>query len=111
LLLALEQRLARIGERLTAEKAAALLADGFIEFGASGKIWTKADVVAAMAVWEPASATIEDFSVRELGSSLCLVTYKFVEAGNANRSSLRSSLWRYSGKAWEMVFHQGTTIK
>ncbi len=108
LLLELEHRLARIGKRITAAEAGALLADDFLEFGASGKVWTKSDIVAAMAIWQPISATIEEFKVREIAPAHCLVTYRFK---TAERSTLRSSLWRNSSGVWQMIFHQGTIVQ
>lgn len=99
----LEQRLARVGRTISAEEAAALIADDFVEFGASGRVWSKTEVVAAISQ-EPASERkLEDFSVRELSASVCLATYR-------TGSSLRSSIWRRIGDTWQMVFHQGTTL-
>jgi hypothetical protein len=108
LLLALEQQLAC--RRLLVQESAALLADEFVEFGASGKVWNKQEIVAAMARWQPIERTFEDFAVRELGPSLCLVTYRLIDVGHRS-SSLRSSLWRYDGESWRMIFHQGTLVK
>ena len=78
LLFELEQRLARVGRRLSAEEASSLIAEDFVEFGASGKVWSKAEIVAAMCQWAPIERIVEDFTVRELGASVCLVTYKSV---------------------------------
>ena len=107
LLLTLEQQLAC--GRMSAHEAAALLADDFFEFGASGKVWTKHEVIAAMAKWQPIERTFADFAVRELSPSVCLVTYRLVDA-EASSLSLRSSLWRHDGESWQMLFHQGTVV-
>jgi hypothetical protein len=69
-LLRYEQRLARIGGKVSAEEAAGLIADDFIEFGSSGRVWSKADIVPAMAQWEPVEASIADFAVRELAPAV-----------------------------------------
>jgi hypothetical protein len=34
--------------KLSTEDASSLIAEDFIEFGASGKVWTKAEIIAAM---------------------------------------------------------------
>ena len=48
LLFELEQRLAQVGRRLSAEDAGSLIAEDFVEFGASGKVWSKAEIITAM---------------------------------------------------------------
>src|SRR5690348_5525501 len=107
LLLTLEQRLA--SGRLPALEAAALLADDFVEFGASGKVWTKQEILAAMENGRAIERTFVNFTVREVGPSTCFVTYQLIDADG--RSSLRSSLWRRVDEDWQMLFHQGTLTK
>jgi hypothetical protein len=99
----LEQRLARVGGKVSAEEAAALIADDFVEFGASGKVWSREEVVAAISQWPASDRKLENFSVRELSAAVCLVTYRA-------DSSLRSSIWRRIGDRWQMIFHQGTAL-
>jgi hypothetical protein len=65
MLFELEQRLAQVGRKLSAEDASPFIAEDFVEFGASGKVWTKAEIIAAMSQWEPVERVIEDFTVRE----------------------------------------------
>lgn len=103
-LLDLERRLAGIGKRLPAEHAAALIADDFVEFGSSGRVWNKTDIVAAMAQWPPIDGTLEDFTVRELSATVCLVTYRL-------GPTLRSSIWRMDGDQWRIIFHHGSKAR
>jgi len=110
----LEQRLAQVGRRLSAEDAGSLIAEDFVEFGASGKVWSKAEIIAAMSQWAPIERIVEDFRVRVLSASICLVTYKVIgvtKDRQASPFSLRSSIWRYMGERWQIVFHQGTNVK
>jgi hypothetical protein len=110
----LEQRLAQVDRRLSAEDAGSLIAEDFVEFGASGKVWSKAEIIAAMSQWAPMERIVENFSVRELSASVCLVTYKVIGVTEDRRNShftLRSSIWRYTGEGWQIVFHQGTNVK
>ena len=106
MLFELEQRLAQVGRCLSADEASSLIAEDFVEFGASGKVWSKAEIIAAMSQWAPIERIVEDFTVQELSASVCLVTYKVVGVDKqASPFSLRSSIWRYIGERWQIVFH------
>ena len=86
------------------------IADDFVEFGASGKVWTKTEIITAIAGWGPSERLVENFTVRELSPGICLVTYKVIgKDRQPNPSSLRSSIWRKHGESWQIIFHQGTT--
>jgi hypothetical protein len=74
MLFELEQRLAQTGRKLTAEEASSLITEDFVEFGASGEVWSKAEMIAAMSQWSPTERIVESFSVREQSASVCLVT-------------------------------------
>src|SRR5213080_2241093 len=87
MLFELEQRLAQVGRKLSADDASALIAEDFVEFGASGKIWSKAEIIAAMSQWAPIERMVENFSVRELSASICLVTYKVIGVTKDRRNS------------------------
>jgi hypothetical protein len=100
------------------DAVSALLGDDFIEFGSSGVIYDKITVLAGLEGERDEGVPIErqtsDWSVRELGPDAALITYRVRrrEAPNGPwEASLRSSIWRRTGMAWEMVFHQGTKIQ
>ncbi len=84
-----------------------LLAADFREFGASGRIWTRQEIIEALASETESTITSSDFACQMLSPSLALITY-IAETGN--RRSLRSSIWRLEGESWRMHFHQGTPI-
>jgi hypothetical protein len=107
-LLEFEKRLARVDQKLSVEEATSLIADEFIEFGTSGKVWNKAEIVSAIANWPPSRSIVENFCVTELSPSVCLVTYKLRGAPEWFGSTLRSSIWRCTDGKWQMMFHQGT---
>jgi hypothetical protein len=95
LLFELEQRLAQAGRRLPAEEASFLIAEDFVEFGSSEKVWSKVEIIAAMSQWSPIERIVENFRVRELSPSVCLVTYKVLGVDRQSSPfSLRSSIWR-----------------
>jgi len=107
----LETSLHRKQIRNCADAVSGLLADCFIEFGSSGKVWDKSSMVESMRREKlDQQITVEDFAARELAPDVVLVTYisKKVAGDQLAGSTLRSSLWkRFDGK-WQMIFHQGT---
>jgi hypothetical protein len=108
----LEQRLAQVARKLSVEDASSLIADDFLEFGASGKVWTKTEIISAMSRWKSIERIVENFTVRELSASVCLVTYKVIAVDRQpSPFSLRSSIWRNNGETWQIIFHQGTSVK
>lgn len=110
----LEQLLALAGERPTRDELDRYIANDFIEYGASGRIWTKGAVIEAMQTWPSVEREVVDFDVRALSDSVALVTYKSIrqpEPLSAPRTSLRASVWRQNGKSWELLFHQGTATQ
>jgi hypothetical protein len=90
----------------------ALLAEGFVEFGASGQVWTKTDVITGLQNEAFVARTIHDFELRELSADIVLATYRCgsSSADGVVSFSLRSSIWRKHLDDWQMVFHQGTKI-
>jgi hypothetical protein len=87
-----------------------LLDPDFREIGASGRLWTRDEVIAALLADSDTAqrvVNVSDMSGREVGPGLVLLTYVTqVGAGRARRSSL----WRHSMKGWRVIHHQGTPI-
>lgn len=104
-LLKLEQRLLSQATRGNAEEISRLIADDFTEFGASGGIWNKADLVEQLPRQPFTQRTISEFAVKPLSENTALVTYQCHTAASNSR---RSSIWRKQDEQWQMVFHQGT---
>lgn len=84
-----------------------LIADEFIEFGRSGKIYNKKDVIQSCSTEETRNFMVEDFKISELSENVILATYKTIEN---NVASLRSSIWKLFDHQWKIVFHQGTVL-
>lgn len=109
---ALEQLLlepeARMDDRLLDQ----LLAEDFVEFGAVGKSWTKAQVIAGLKTQTWIKRTIEDFKLLVLAEGVALATYlcRHQNAHGDESLSLRSSVWKTCEDGWHMVFHQGTRV-
>jgi len=101
----LEQRLLSQTTRGNTEDISRLIADDFTEFGASGGVWSKTDLIQQLPCQPFIQRTISEFAVKPLSGDTALVTYRcHTNAGN----SLRSSIWRKQEEQWQMVFHQGT---
>ena len=108
---AVERQLLDPAVRRDAHVVSELLADDFVEIGASGRLWTRDETIAELAV-EPAggahardAAETSDWTVRELAPGLAFVGYVSARAGRRVR---RTSLLRLESGRWRMFFHQGT---
>jgi hypothetical protein len=88
-----------------------LLADEFIEFGSSGRIHTKTDLVEALQAETPTKQTTSDFKVIHLSPDAALLTYRIHLHREPPLYTLRSSIWQLSGGKWRMIFHQATITK
>ena len=109
---ALEVELHRPAARDDAARLDALLHPDFVEFGRSGRSYSKADIIDRL-VASPAHATVvsDRFSLRLLAQDVGLLTYRsahVADDGGLELHALRSSIWRREGGAWRMSFHQGT---
>ncbi|HWG49953.1 MAG TPA: nuclear transport factor 2 family protein [Candidatus Acidoferrales bacterium] len=114
LLYDLETTLHKKAVRHSPQLLAALLADEFIEFGSSGRVFSKPAIIEALQVETlEQPAQVENFQMRELAPGVALVTYvasRTAPNGLLSGRTLRSSLWKREGSGWRMIFHQGTRI-
>lgn len=91
--------------------AADLLCDDFQEFGMSGRVYDKAEVVAALGDGPRVPLAASNFAVALLAPPLALVTYRALRPSEPPVESLRSSLWRRCEDGrWRLRFHQGTVV-
>ena len=97
--------------RMSRALASALLADDFVEFGSSGRVYDKVSVLDALAIDASVAPAVRDFAVKALGPGVYLATYctvRHASSGEDMRQALRSSIWRQTGAHWQLVFNQGT---
>jgi hypothetical protein len=90
---------------------AELLADDFIEFGSSGRIWTRDEILDLLAGEIPAPIHMTDFECTLLAGDVAMVTYRASRTDartGIHISSLRSSIWTKKPGGWRLRFHQGT---
>jgi hypothetical protein len=115
LLRRLEEELLKPEIRRSPDQVGALLSDGFVEFGSSGGVYNKQQVVEALKQEGSPDPGIRlslvDFVAKSLASDVILVTYRTIQEGGPGarqESRLRSSIWKLIDGRWQMVFHQGT---
>ncbi|MFO1310991.1 MAG: DUF4440 domain-containing protein [Burkholderiales bacterium] len=106
-ILAREQALLQPDVRKSQELADSL-ADEFIEFGTSGRMYTRQDLVEALKAESPSRLTTSHVRVFAVAEHVVLVAYMIERHGTPAVHTLRSSLWERKQGAWRMVFHQGT---
>ncbi|GGN73608.1 DUF4440 domain-containing protein [Streptomyces albiflavescens] len=103
-----ELRLLDPGIRRSPERVGALLHPDFQEFGASGRIWDRAAIVAALAAEnEPGARLCTTSRMKGVQLAPDLVHLAFDTDHNGRRAH-RSSLWRLTEEGWLLYFHQGT---
>lgn len=93
----LEERLLTPQVRASAEELACLLADDFLEFGGSGRVFDRQEVIATLPLQPKERFALTDFRLRLLAPTIALAMYRVVRSGGqqgAPQGSLRSSIWR-----------------
>lgn len=107
----LERKLHSLSVRQNAAEISALLAPEFFEFGSSGRIWSRQDILERLPQ-EDGGTPIEswNYQATPLSDDVVLVTYvsQRLTDGRPASQFLRSSIWRRINDVWVMAFHQGT---
>ena len=85
-----------------------LLADKFVEFGSSERVYTKNDLVAVLRAESSVAQTTSDFRFTALAPDVALLTDKICRHSQPPADTLRSSVWQSPSGQWQMVFHQAT---
>ncbi|MCO7222477.1 DUF4440 domain-containing protein [Klenkia sp. PcliD-1-E] len=91
-------------------RAGVLLHPAFTEVGASGRSWTRAEILEAMAgELSLAGEQVEvgDMTGEQVATDVVQLRFTTVVAGRVAR---RSSLWRRTDGRWQLWFHQGTLV-
>lgn len=106
-----ELRLLSPRVRRSADAVDGLLHPDFVEFGASGRVWDREAMLAAITGPEltPGDAAIvSELAATRLADDVVHLTYITRRAGRRVR---RSSLWcKTDAGTWGLFFHQGTPI-
>ncbi|MEL4505173.1 ribonuclease HI family protein [Luteococcus sp. H138] len=101
---ALEESLLLDSVRSDKRRVEALLHPDFTEIGASGKLWSRARMLASI---EPLTnrTTLEVIGVDKLADDVILLRWRSRSRGAI---ALRSSVWVRTAAGWQLRFHQGT---
>lgn len=83
-----------------------LLHDDFVEHGASGRIWTKSEVLDDLEANPAFVGAAINVTASALATGVVLVTYEIT----GPRPSLRSSVCVRDDSRWRLRFHQGTLL-
>jgi len=108
----LEEDLWRGELRFERKRMEEILAPDFFEFGKSGRVYQREDILEASAQLIKDRPPLLDFKARSLGSNVVQVTYvsAVIHEGIEERA-LRSSIWSRTEHGWQLRFHQGTAKK
>lgn len=93
------------------ERVGRLLAEDFLEFGSSGRVWTREMTLEQLSTETYSPPVVDSFACTMLGKDVALVTYRAVRSNEATGErtvTLRSSVWTRMSGDWKMRFHQGT---
>ena len=102
----LELEIATQSSRKNSARLAQLLADDFQEFGKSGKIYSKEQIIALLSDEAPREIALSNFTFKALANDAVLVTY---QSSSNGISANRSSIWiKRDGQDWQLLHHQGT---
>ena len=107
---AFEEQLLQTDFRRNRKAVSKLLANDFREFGSSGRVWNKQQILDQLETEPGFHAAIQDFQAIELVSGVFLVTYTagVDRTGAETAASLRTSIWIMRNGRWQMILHQGT---
>ena len=111
LLFDLERRLLQPEVRRSSEELTKLLADDFVEFAGSGRVFDRQSIIEALSAEPPFQISVTNFRAVSLAQDVVLVTYRAAISEDEQRPaklSLRSSIWKQIDNRWQMIFHQGT---
>lgn len=99
--IALELRLLQPDTRADRRALERLLHPEFREIGASGRLWERDAIIAALIADPGDRFAARDVEAHRIAANAVLVTY-------ATERSRRSSLWVRGDEGWQARFHQGT---
>ena len=106
--LALERELQTAHCRSDPDRLADLLADDFVEVGASGAVWDKASILDLLDSEDSVEIEVLQLSGRVISADLVLLHWI---SRRADMRARRTSLWRRIESGWELVHHQGTPLR
>jgi hypothetical protein len=87
----------------------AVLAEDFIEFGRSGRIYSRQQCLDVPEDAIDIVMPLPNFEIRPLGADIVQITYtSIVTYGDEVERANRSAIWLKTTGGWKLKFHQGT---
>lgn len=111
---ALEESLWQAETRFDDAAMDKVFAQDFCEFGRSGRIYQRQDMLLGQsnALEIDATLPLRDFRIRPLTDDIVQVMYvSEIRYGSQVETANRSSIWRSEPTGWKLCFHQGTPTK
>jgi hypothetical protein len=109
---ALEQSLLRAEVRSDSDRLGALLHPLFSEVGASGRTYSREEMLTEFRNAPPSYAVwAQDFQAEVISETVVLLRFKSAhieESGSLSRFVSRISVWQATESGWRLRFHQGT---
>lgn len=93
-----------------------LLHHSFIEVGKSGRTFDYESIIKLMKEEKPSDSTIHSqrFQLTQLEPSVQLLCYESAHVdpdGVASHFAKRCSIWCFTGRGWQLKYHQGTVCE
>lgn len=108
----LEEELWHEETRFDMQRMNKLIAHDFFEFGRSGRIYSKQDILAVARQPIDAILPLPEFYFRLLEENIAQVTYHSAITHNGVvEYARRSSIWSRTTSGWLLRFHQGTPFQ
>lgn len=104
----LEESLYQPDTRFDREYLENILAPDFIEFGSSGRVWTRGQIIRTPQVAIGVRLPLPEFGLQMVSEDVALVTYRSEMGLDYADAANRSSIWRRTVDGWQLVFHQAT---
>ena len=107
----LEESLWKDSTRFDRDYMMKILSPDFVEFGCSGRKYTREETLSVLRRAINAKLPLKDLRVHAIRTGVVLVTYiSEVDSGEPQTTN-RSSIWIKEDEEWQIVFHQGTPLK
>jgi hypothetical protein len=104
----LEEALWRPESRFDRAFMESVLAEDFLEFGSSGRVWSREEILDMPTHELRATLPLPGLAITSIRTDVALVTYTSEVRGDRVHRSNRSSIWVQVGPSWRLRFHQGT---
>lgn len=104
----LEESLWIADTRFDSEYMDKILSSDFFEFGRSGRIYTREEILTALPQKINATLPLINLAIHHIDKNVALVTYVSKVNDGEILISNRSSLWSRTANGWQLRFHQGT---